>query len=251
MPYAFNERIRIHYQIEGKGPPLVLQHWSFATLDSWYDNGYVSALKDNHQLILIDARGHGRSDKPYQPEAYGLEHRVNDIVAVLDDLNIDKAHFLGYSMGGWIGFGIARYAPERFQSLIIGGQHCYTQKLDGLRQLVRYGIENGSEAFVAMWEKNFSTLSPEARERMLKYDFVALLAVAQDRQSQEEFLPRMKIPCMLFVGEVDSIYPMAKECAEQIPNVVLVSLPGFDHGETIQRSDVVLPHVLSFLKGVE
>ena len=250
MPYADNEGIRIHYQTEGKGPPLVLQHWSLATMDSWYDYGYVSALKNDYRLGLLDARGHGASDKPHRPEAYELKKRVEDIVAVLDDLGIAQADFFGYSMGGWIGFGVARYAPERFRSLIIGGQHPYAQNMDGLRQLVRYGVENGPEAFVAMWEESFGTLSSKTRERMLAYDYEALLAVAQDRASLEAVLPTMRMPCLLYVGEMDEIHPLAKECARQIANATFVTLPGLDHGEAIRRSDEVLPHVKRFLAAV-
>ena len=250
MPYADNEGTRIHYQTEGEGPPLVLQHWSLATMESWYDYGYVSALKNDYRLVLLDARGLGASDKPHGLEAYELKKRVEDIVAVLDDLGIAQAHFFGYSMGGWIGFGVARYAPERFRSLIIGGQHPYAQDMDELRQLVQYGVENGPEAFVAMWEENFGTLSSETRERMLAYDYEALLAVAQDRESLEAVLPTMRMPCLLYVGEMDEVYPIAKECAMQIANVTFVTLPGLDHGEAIRRSDEVLPHVKRFLAAV-
>lgn len=250
MPYADNEGIRIHYQTEGEGPPLVLQHWSLATMESWYEYGYVSALKNDYQLILLDARGHGASDKPHRTEAYELKKRVEDVVAVLDDLGITQAHFFGYSMGGWIGFGVARYAPKRFRSLIIGGQHPYAQNMDGLRQLVRHGIENGPEALIAVWEEKFGTLSLETRERMLAYDYEALLAVAQDRESLESVLQTMRMPCLLYVGEMDDVYPIAKECAKQIANVTFVTLPGLGHGEGIRRSDEVLPHVKRFLAAV-
>jgi pimeloyl-ACP methyl ester carboxylesterase len=250
MPYADNRGVRIHYHTEGDGPPLVLHHWSLATLQSWYDYGYVSALKDDHRLVLLDARGHGASDKPHRPEAYGLEKRVEDIVAVLDDLAIAQADFFGYSMGGWVGLGVARYAPERFRSLIIGGQHARAQSMDGLRQFVRYGVDNGPEAFVAMWEENSGALSPETRERMLACDYEALLAVAQDRESLEAVLPTMGIPCLLYVGEMDEVYPIARACAGQMANVTFVTLPGLDHGEAITRSDEVIPHVKRFLAAV-
>jgi pimeloyl-ACP methyl ester carboxylesterase len=167
MPYANNQRVRIYYQTEGEGLPLVLQHWSLTTMDSWYEYGYVSALKKNFRLILLDARGHGGSDKPHRPEAYELKKRVEDIEAVLDDRGTAQADFFGYSMGGWIGFGAARYATERFRSLIIGEQHPYAQEMAGLWQLVQYEIENGPEAFIAMWEENFGAMSPETKQRML------------------------------------------------------------------------------------
>jgi pimeloyl-ACP methyl ester carboxylesterase len=72
MPYASNERIRIHYRTEGAGPPLVLQHWSLATMECWYDYGYVAALKNDYRLVLLDARGHGASDKCNWPQK--LDH---------------------------------------------------------------------------------------------------------------------------------------------------------------------------------
>ena len=250
MPYADNDGVRIHYRTEGKGPVLVLQHWSLATMESWYDYGYVSALRDDYCLVLLDARGHGASDKPRRAEAYALKKRVEDIVAVLDDLDIAQAGFLGYSMGGWIGFGVARYAPARFRSLIIGGQHPYAQSMEGLRELVRYGIENGPEAFVAMWEDNFGTLSPGIRERMLAYDYDALLAVAQDRESLEAVLPTMRMPCLLYVGEMDEVCASAEKCVEQIANATFVKLPGLDHGGAIKQSDQVLPHIRRFLEAV-
>ena len=142
----------------------MLQHWSVATLENWYDFGYVSALKNEYQLILLDARGHGASDKPQTPEEYKLKKRVEDIVAVLDNLKIVKTHFFGYSMGGWIGFGLARFAPERLRSLIIGGATPYTTSMDGLRQFIRVAIEKGPKPFVAQWEEEFGVVPPVLEE---------------------------------------------------------------------------------------
>ena len=123
MPYADNGSVRIYYQVEGEGPALVLQHGFTESVVDWSEAGYVEALRPDYRLILIDARGHGASDKPHDPDAYVLNRRVADVVAVLDALDIAKALFWGYSMGGWIGFGIAKYAKERVRALVIGGQH--------------------------------------------------------------------------------------------------------------------------------
>ncbi len=65
MAYASNRGVRIHYQVEGDGPPLVLQHGLFWSVAGWSRVGYVDALKPHYRLILIDARGHGVSDKPH------------------------------------------------------------------------------------------------------------------------------------------------------------------------------------------
>jgi pimeloyl-ACP methyl ester carboxylesterase len=252
MSSADNKGVCIHYEVEGSGPPLVLQHWSLATLEDWRESGYASALRDAYQLILIDARGHGASDKPHDPGAYALEHRVSDIVAVLDDLGIARAHFLGYSMGGWIGFGVAKCAPDRFRSLIIGGQHPYAQSMDGLRQLIRRGVENGAQVFVeVLREAGFGPLSSAQEERILRYDLKALLAVAGDRGSLESVLPTMTMPCLLYVGEKDAVFPLARRAAERMPNVTFVTLPGLGHGGVIERVDLVVPHIRQFLAGVD
>ncbi len=65
MPYVRSQGLRIHYHVEGHGPPLVCQHGFGDSLESWYELGYVDALKDEYRLILIDARGHGASGCPY------------------------------------------------------------------------------------------------------------------------------------------------------------------------------------------
>jgi pimeloyl-ACP methyl ester carboxylesterase len=79
-------------------------------------NGYVEALRPDYQLILVDARGHGASDKPHEPAAYALSLRVSDIVAVLDALHLSTAHFWGYSMGAvdwvWHGEVCTRTSPR-------------------------------------------------------------------------------------------------------------------------------------------
>ena len=73
--------------------PLVLQHGFIGNLKRWYSFGYVDALKADYQLILVDARGHGASDKPHNSAAYALPLRVGDVLAVLDALKLDKVRY--------------------------------------------------------------------------------------------------------------------------------------------------------------
>src|SRR5215468_10685895 len=144
MPYANSQGVRIHYQIEGTGPALMLQHGFTDSLEIWHELGYVEALKHNYRLIMVDARGHGASDKPHEPTAYAHTLLVADLIAVLDDLTVPTAHFLGYSMGGRIGFALAKYAAERWSSLIIGGSHLYPQtqeRFDARLQTLKKGLE--------------------------------------------------------------------------------------------------------------
>ena len=97
----------------------------------------MDALKGDYRLILVDARGHGQSDKPQDPSAYGLEKRVADVTSVVDAMGVAKAHFWGYSMGGWIGFGMAKYAPDRVDRLVIGGSHPYARDQSSVREFLQ------------------------------------------------------------------------------------------------------------------
>lgn len=125
MPYANNDGVRIHYQVDGNaaGPPLLLHCGFTGSLNSWYDRGYVGALRDTYRLILLDPRGHGASDKPHDPAAYGYDLRVADVLAVLAAAGVAEAIFWGYSMGGRAGFASAHFAPERFRAFVIGSMH--------------------------------------------------------------------------------------------------------------------------------
>ena len=78
---------------EGAGPPLVLQHGFTSCLEDWFEEGYAAAFLPEYQLILIDARGHGGSDKLHDAAAYTLDRRVADVTVVLDALRIETADF--------------------------------------------------------------------------------------------------------------------------------------------------------------
>jgi pimeloyl-ACP methyl ester carboxylesterase len=247
MPFANNQGVRIHYETVGNGRPLILHHGTFGSGPDWIDRGYVEALKSDYQLILVDARGHGSSDKPHDPAAYDLSIRASDVVSVLDDLGLPKADYFGYSMGGWIGFGLAQYAPARFSSFIIGAAHPYAENM----QPYRDRMPQSMDAFIAIMEQFLGKLLiPTMRERLLKSDLDALRALTQDRVSIAEILPSMRMPCLLFVGELDPRLAPMKECASVLANATLFTLPGYDHITTLWQIDTILPRVKSFLAKV-
>ena len=130
-----------------------------------------------------------------------------DVVAVLDALDMAKALYWGYSMGGWIGFGIAKYARERVHALVIGGQHPYARQMGSLRRIVQRGIVQGSGAFVAGMEILFSQELAERKKRLLSADLKAYLALTQDRPGLDDILPTMLMPCCLLCGRDRSHLP--------------------------------------------
>lgn len=244
MPQANNEGLPIYYEVEGTGPPLVLLHGSFGSLDDWRDFGYVDALKGRHRLILMDSRGHGKSGKPHDSSLYSLASRASDVIAVLDDLGIQKADFMGYSMGGWIGFGLAQYAPDRFRSLVLGGAHPFQENMQAFRAM----LPKEPSAFLALLEPAFGVhLTPAMRERVVTNDLDALHALTLDRDDLSRVLPTMRMPCLLFAGSTDPRLPQIEECAQRMPNATFFSLMDCGHVAALGRSDLVLPHLRVFL----
>jgi pimeloyl-ACP methyl ester carboxylesterase len=247
MPYLDNGGVRIHYELEGSGPPLVLQHGLTGSVEDWRQFGYVEALRGDYRLILIDARGHGASDKPRDPAAYAMALRASDVVAVLDEVGVERAHYLGYSMGGRIGFDTARLAPERLRSLLIGGSHPYA--VDG--QVVHAPLfSDGMEAFLERQPLPEQVLTPAFRARMLANDAEALLAASVYRPGLEDILPTLTMPCLAYVGGDDPVRPQVRDWVKLVPRASVVVLPGLDHWAGMYRGDLVLPHLRAFLQQV-
>jgi pimeloyl-ACP methyl ester carboxylesterase len=247
MAYATNQGVRIHYQVEGEGPPLVLLHGFNSHLASWYEQGYVEPLQHDYRLILIDARGHGASDKPHDRTAYTWPIPVADVVAVLDHLQIPQAHVLGYSMGGGVCFGLAKYAPTRILSLLIGGMPAQE---DSFATFAEVDGTDPEVFFTAFEAKLGMRLPPEMKARMVTNDLQALAAAAQTRPSLEEVLPQMTMPCLLFAGEADPWYPLIQDNGRRMPKATVVSFPGLGHADVRRRADLVLPQVMQFLRAV-
>ena len=99
MPFVENDGVRIHYEVEGRGEPLVIQHGFTSSIETVRLLGYSDSLKASYQVILIDARGHGVSDKPHAPECYGLQTAVSDVLAVLMSWVYPRPIF--WAFNGW------------------------------------------------------------------------------------------------------------------------------------------------------
>lgn len=118
--------VKIRYVTEGKGEPVVLIHGWMGDSSMWgrdpSGNTKLNTTAANgFQLIALDCRGHGKSDKPHDPEKYGPEMAA-DVVRLLDHLKIEKAHLIGYSSGAFIAGKVAATHPERVLSVVYAGQ---------------------------------------------------------------------------------------------------------------------------------
>lgn len=240
MPSTVNDGIRIRDDDVGSGPPLVLHPGFVGSAEDWADGGYVAALRHRHRLIMFDPRGQGRSDKPHDPAAYAAPRRVGDVLAVLDAEGIDRAHFWGYSLGGWVGFALGVAAPDRLRSLVLGGTHPFGGNprptegdafLDGLR--------HGKAALVRGWEEAVPDFwpSPGERERWLAADAEALAAARLQRLTEPDLpidaVAAIRAPALLYAGTLDEPEP-TERAARLMPSAAFVALTrgGSPHGGT-------------------
>ncbi len=251
MPYANSNGVKIYYEVEGEGPPLVLFHGFTSDLESWRERGYADALNKDHTLVFLDLRGHGKSDKPHDPEAYLVERFVGDVKAVLNAVGVARANLVGYSAGGSIALCVARALPDRVTSATIMAGSPKRDTHQAVRPFVQ-ALVTDRNAVVARMEQA-GPLPDAMRRRILMNDYEALLAVtALPKPGVEADLPNMTMPFLIFLGEADQIIPFEgmREAYRSLPNAAVVSLPDLTHEGVFARSDLVLPHIKEFLAKV-
>ena len=228
MPYCDSNGYKIYYEIEGQGSPLLLHHGLTMSIDDWRDIGYVKALEQDYKLILMSPLGHGLSDKPHHSCADTSHRRVSDILAVLDQLNIEKSQLLGYSLGGRAALEMMVYAPERIISAAIGGSG------PALRNPSRYSpmrtiLEKGIDSWIDMVKRTQWPATPEWESRARNNDL-------ED------------IPCLFYIGDHDFNYDLVSGHVEHLQNAEKLILEGFDHVDGFLRIDTVIQPIREFLK---
>lgn len=113
--------VKIHYAVHGFGEPVILIHGLYSNgWLNWDFPGITASLAKHFEVVTLDCRGHGRSDKPAAEDAYGT-NMVGDVVRLMDHLNIRTARIAGYSMGAMITMKLAVTHPDRMSAAVLGG----------------------------------------------------------------------------------------------------------------------------------
>lgn len=262
MPFVNNNGVKIHYEVEGGGPAVLMQHGFAATSWTWRDFGYAQELSKNYKCIRVDARAHGESDKPHDLALFLPEIIARDYTAILDALGIEKCHYIGYSMGARIGLScLARYALPRLNSLTLGGVGLYRSRQpyvprpqDGFSKMLEEAAEKGMDVWLAYREKMVGKLTEAQKARQLANDPRALLtmrAALSEWPGAEDLLPRLNIPVLIFVGDADPAYAGAREGAAKLPDATFLTVPGMNHDQALMHSELVIPHIKKFLAQVD
>jgi pimeloyl-ACP methyl ester carboxylesterase len=233
-----SDGVRIRYLDHGEGEAVVLLHgFALSAEVNWGLTGLLGTLPHEYRLLALDQRGHGRSDKPHDPESYGMEF-VEDVIRLLDALEIERAHIVGYSMGGALALRLAADYPDRVRSAVIGGagwappgSPLPAALLEWPAKIQRIAEEGGSLTD-AMWQPGWPDPTPEIRAFLDSNDARALAAVLQGRPDLD--LPAasvraIEVPMLAVVGETDFARTAVDALVGVKPDVEVSVLAGKNH----------------------
>jgi pimeloyl-ACP methyl ester carboxylesterase len=221
--------VRIAYDDEGQGDPVVLIH-GFASNSrvNWVDTGWVRTLVDaGFRVITIDNRGHGESEKLYDSALYDASTMAGDAARLLDHLGITHAHVMGYSMGARIAAFLTIRHPALVRSAVFAG----------LAARMITGIGGGAQIAEALEAPSIDGVTdPNARAfrlfaEMTRSDLKALAACI--KSSREKITPALlatiKAPVLVVAGSGDSVAGPVEPLVAAIPRARGLTLPERNH----------------------
>ncbi|MGD9137241.1 MAG: alpha/beta fold hydrolase [Desulfobacterales bacterium] len=252
--------IQINYKMTGRegAPVVMLSHSLASSMVMW--NPQLTSLEANFQVLRYDMRGHGDSEAP--DGAYTLELLVDDAVALLDGLTIDRVHFVGLSIGGMIGQGLGLNHRDRLLSLTL----CDTSAimpdeaqpilLDRIAAARENGMSEQVEGTLERWftpqylQKN----PPEVemiRQQIAATPLAGYIGCSEALRGLNylERLSAIDIPTLIMVGEEDPGTPVAASEAihERIAGSQLIILPAARHLSNIEQAEAFNQSMMSFL----
>jgi pimeloyl-ACP methyl ester carboxylesterase len=225
--------VRIAYVDEGSGDPILLIH-GFASnvATNWRDAHWLYALTAaGYRVIAYDNRGHGQSEKLYDPARYGAPTMAEDAVNLLDHLNIGRADIMGYSMGARIAVFLVGAHPRRVRSLILAGAG-----INLVRGMVGTGpIARALEAPRIEDVTNDTARSFRAFAERTGSDLKALAACMRGPREKigAEDLARITVPTLIATGSQDVIAGSAEELRRLIPGAQRLDIEGRDHMKAV------------------
>jgi pimeloyl-ACP methyl ester carboxylesterase len=240
-PKTFNSNgVKLHYVTEGKGEPVVLVH-GFAVNHQlqWVRPGIFKDLARDYQVITLDNRGHGQSDKPHDPKKYGKE-MVEDIIRLLDHLEIKRAHIVGYSMGAFITLKLVTVHPERVLSATLGGAGRHVQGDERWLEELADSLENG-KGFSPLLLRLHPASRPKPSETDLRIRSAVIGALNDSKACAalvrsypellvvDDHLKANKVPVLALIGSIDPLKAGVDALKGQMTNLTIEVIEGGDH----------------------
>src|ERR1700680_820077 len=237
MPKIDRDGVKIHYDIHGNGPALLLTHGFSSTSAMW--QGQIAALSPHHQPVLWDMRGHGRSDYPEDPAAYSEALTVGDMAALLDEVGAESAIVGGLSLGGYMSLAFYRAYPGRVRALLIIDTGPGFKKDDARDAWNKRAHDTGDR----FEREGLAVLKSASRERsaVSHRDASGLARAARGMLTQRdarviELLPDIKVPALVVVGADDTPFLAASDyMAAKIPGARKAVIAAAGHAVNIDQ----------------
>lgn len=236
--------VAIRYVEQGEGEPVVLIHGFARSIElGWKQPGILDELAKQFRVIALDCRGHGGSDKPRDQTMYGLA-MVEDVVQLLDHLDIDTAHIVGYSMGGRIALKLATTHPARVRTaVLIGSGGARATDDHALWDEVAASLESG-RGIVPLLRVIWPADMPQDEEQLAAFndmamagnDADALAAVARNYRAwatSDEEIQAIHAPVVAIIGTADPFLRDVQSLAERLPGLCVRRIDGADHLSTL------------------
>ena len=232
----------------GEGRPMLLVHgFTSNRAENWRRLGWYGALERRKtRVVALDCRGHGESAKPHDPAAYSREAMTGDILALMDHLDIPRAHILGFSMGSRLALAAALKAPERFATLTLGGvgERLFEPRISGNPMAEAMEADN-VESIKEPMLKSFRQFADDQKEDRLA---LAALTRAPDAPFTREMLATLPVPVLVVAGARDELAGDPEPLAKAFPDGRAVRVPGVDHFSIIAHA-LFKASVFDFLDG--
>jgi pimeloyl-ACP methyl ester carboxylesterase len=254
--FVSTDGTRLHYELEGSGPLLLLHLGAGCDADVWRAAGYVEPLANRYQCVLFDHRGHGRSDHPTGVEANHLDRYAQDVAALVEHLGHPRASYFGWSNGFQVGLKAADQHPRMFDSLVLFGgippfrtreeiAAITPQRVAALRErgwwLVLDDMVAAEKTPVPQW----------FLDQVLATDIEPYIAWSQARPdwgwSPWDAFPRVKARTLLLAGELEDPDDLLGEAARLMPDAARIRIPDREHINAFLYSEFVVPRVVDFL----
>lgn len=248
---------RIFVREHGAGDPLLLVHGLGMSSELWVHQ--VPAFAARYRTLAVDLRGFGQSSKPDRAGAYTIETLAGDMAAVITHLDIAGCHFLGTSMGGFVGQALALAHPGLCSTFVL----CHTAPRMSIPEDI---LAARVEALERMSLEEYAgivieqALSPNAGPELRAW--VAAMIAKNDKRAYTQVLTEglkdfdagdrlgsITQPTLVITGELDQVLPPAggRELAERIPNARHIEIPGVGHLGYAENPAAFNEAVLSFL----
>ena len=249
----------VHYEVTGpaEAPPLVLSNSLGADLRMW--DPQAEALAERFRLVRYDTRGHGGSPVPDGP--YSIDHVGQDALALLDHLEIERAHWAGLSLGGMTGMWLAINAPERLDRLVLlctsaqlGPPETWRERAETVRA---QGTEAVADAGIGRWlTERFRAEHPDTAARLREMiaatpdsGYAACCAVIE-HMDLTPGLAGITAPTLVIVGAQDPATPPehGERIAAAVPDARLEVLDPAAHLANVEQPEAVTRLILEHLE---